>query len=122
MNNPIKQKLKSNKITRAVLSLMFVGLLFILYVNNPDFFEINNEDVSCRIGITMDLERRKKEWEREYLKRGKVIKNWTVLSTHQSKSSAQEVETREAKQQNCEAHPGGRGSEKAIWHVYKIEY
>ena len=51
MNNPIKQKLKSNKITRAVLSLMFVGLLFILYVNNPDFFEINNEDVSCRIGI-----------------------------------------------------------------------
>ena len=45
----------------------------------------------------MDLERRKKEWEREYLKKGKVIKNWTVLSTHQSKSSAQEVETREAK-------------------------
>ena len=120
MNNPIKQKLKLNKI-KAVLSLMFVGLLFILYVNNP-FFKINNENVSCRIGITMDLERRKKEWEREYLKRGKVIKNWIVLSTHQSKSSAQEVETREAKQQNCEAHPGGRGSEKAIWHVYKIEY
>ena len=39
-------------------------------------------------------------WEKrgdEYLKRGKVIKNWNVLSSHQSKSSAQEVETREAK-------------------------
>ena len=93
---------------------MFLGLFSYLYVNNPDFFEINDKNVSCRIGITMDLERRKKEWEREYLKKEKVIKNWTVLSTHQSKSSAQEVETRETKQQNCEAHPGGRGSEKAI--------
>ena len=70
----------------------------------------------------MDLERRKKEWERRYLTEGKVIKNWTVLSVHQSKSSAQEVETKEAKKQNCEAHPGGRGAEKATWYVYKIEY
>ena len=70
----------------------------------------------------MDVERRKKEWERKYLKKGKVIKNWTVISIHQSKSLAQEVETRSAKKQNCEAHPGGRGSEKATWYVYKIEY
>ncbi len=83
---------------------------------------INNKNISCRIGMTMNLERRKKEWERRYLKEGKVIKNWVVLSTHKSKSSAQEVETTEAKKQNCEAHPGGRGSENAIWHVYKIEY
>ncbi len=50
-----------------------------LYVNNPDFFEIKNKN-ACRIGITMDLERRKKEWERRYLTEGKVIKNWTVLA------------------------------------------
>ncbi len=86
---------------------MLLGLVSYLYVNNPDFFKINNESVSCRIGITMDLERRKKEWERENLKRGKVIKNLTVFSAHQSKLSAQEVETREAKLQNCEAPPGG---------------
>ena len=54
----------------------------------------------------MDLERRKKEWEREYLKKRKVIKNWTVLSTHQSKSSAQEVETREAKTAKLRGTPG----------------
>ena len=39
------------------------------------------------------------------------VKSWMVLSVHESKSSAQEVETREAKLQNCEAHPGGRGFE-----------
>jgi len=70
----------------------------------------------------MDVERRKKEWERKYLKVGKVIKNGTVLSVHQSKPLAQEAETRAAEKQNCEAHPGGRGLEKGTWYVYKIEY
>ena len=120
LDNKTKRKLK--KTIQAVLSLMFLGLSSYLYINNPDFFKTNEESVSCRIGITMDLERRKQEWKTEYLKKGIVIKKWTVLSTHQSKSSAQAVETREAKKQNCEAHPGGRGAEKAIWHVYKIEY
>ena len=71
---------------------------------------------------TMGLERRIKEWEGKYLKEGKVIKNWTVLSVHQSKPLAQEAETRSAEKQNCEAHPGGHDSEKATWYVYKIKY
>ena len=118
--NKTKQKLK--KTTQAVSSLVFLGLAGYLYVNNPDFFQTKNENISCRFGITMDLERRKKEWTRDYLEQGKVIKNWIVLSSHQSKSSAQEEETREAKKQNCIAHPGGRGSEKATRYVYKFEY
>ena len=113
---------KLKKTVQVVSSLMFLGLASYLYVDKPDFSQTKNKNVSCRIGITMDLERRKKEWERKYLKEEKVIKKWTVLSTHQSKSLAQEVETREAKKQNCEAYPGGRGSEKATWYVYKIEY
>ena len=70
----------------------------------------------------MYVEISKKEWERRFLKEGRVIKNWAVISVHQSKSSAQQAETRLAENQNCEAHPGGRGSEKANWYVYKIEY
>ena len=93
-----------------------------LYVNNPDFFQTKNENLSCRIGITTDLETRKQFWKREYLKEGRVIKNWIVLSVHQSKSAAQKVETKKANEQNCVAHPGGRDSEKAIWYVYKFEY
>ncbi len=58
----------------------------------------------------------------EYKKQGKTIKSWIVLSVHESKSSAQAVETREAKLQNCEAHSGGRNSKKEIWYVYKLEY
>ncbi len=56
------------------------------------------------------------------MKEGKVIKDWTVISVHQSKSLTQKAETRSAKKQNCNAHPGGRSSEKATWYVYKIEY
>ena len=83
-----------------------------LYVNNPDFFQTKNESVSCRIGITTDLKARKQYWKGEYLKEGKVIKNWTVLSVHQSKAVAQKVETREAKKQNCVAYPVGKNSTK----------
>ena len=120
LDNKIKRKLK--KTVQAVSSLVFLGLAGYLYVNNPDFFQTKNENLSCRIGITMDLERRKKEWTRDYLEQGIVIKNWIVLSVHQSKSVAQKTETREAKKQNCIAHPGGAGSEKATWYVYKFEY
>ena len=120
LDNKPKRKLK--KIIQAISSLMFLGLASYLYVNNPDFFKTNEESVSCRIGITMNLEKRKQQWKNEYLKKGIIIKKWTVLSTHQSKSSAQAVETREAKKQNCIAYPGGRGAEKATWYVYKIEY
>ena len=120
LDNKLKRKLKRS--AQAISSLVFLGLVSYLYVNNLDFFQTKNENLSCRIGITTDLETRKQFWKREYLKKGKVIKNWTVLNTHQSKSSAQEEETREAKKQNCVAYPGGRGSEKATWYVYKFEY
>ena len=122
MSKKTEQTKHLNKIIKSILSMVFLGLISYLYISNPDFLKIGDKDVFCRIGITTDLERRKKEWKREYEKEGKVIKKWTVLSIHKSKSSAQEAETREAKLQNCEAHPGGRDSEKKPWYVYKIEY
>ena len=120
LENKPKQKLK--KTTQAVSSLVFLGLAGYLYVNNPDFFQTKDKNISCRIGITTDLAKRKQYWKREYLKEEKVIKNWTVLSVHQSKSVAQKVETREAKKQNCVAYPGGKKSSKTTWYVYKFEY
>ncbi|MDE0119189.1 MAG: hypothetical protein OXM55_04185 [Bdellovibrionales bacterium] len=122
MNKKIERKKYQNKIIQSILSLVFLVLASYLYVNNPDFFKIKDENVSCRIDITTNLEARKKYWMNKYKKQGKLIKSWVVLSVHESKSSAQEVETREAKLQNCEAHPGGRNSEKEIWYVYKLEY
>ena len=76
--NKTKQKLK--KTTQAVSSLVFLGLVGYLYINNPDFFQTKNENLSCRIGITTDLETRKQFWKRDYLKEGKVIKNWLFLA------------------------------------------
>ena len=120
LNSKIKRKI--NKFTQTVSSLVFLSLAGYLYVNNPDFFTTEDKKVSCRIGITTDLKRRKQEWTNDYLEKGIVIKKWTVLSVHKSKSSAQKVETREAKKQNCIAHPGGRNSDKALWYVYKAEF
>ncbi len=122
MNKKIERKKYRNKIIQSILSLSFLVLGSCLYVNNSHFLKITDKSISCRIGITTNLGRRKKEWIRRYKKEGKIIKSWKVLSVHESKSSAQAVETREAKLQNCEAHPGGRDSEKEIWYVYKIEY
>ena len=45
----------------------------------------------------MNLEKRTQQWKNEYLKKGIIIKKWTVLSTHQSKSSAQAVEPEKLK-------------------------
>ena len=47
--------------------------------------------------MTTYLKKRKQFWKGKYLKKGKVMKNWTVLRVHQSKSLAQNTETREAK-------------------------
>ena len=65
MDNEIKRK----KTIKAVSSLIVLGLASYLYVDNPDFFTTKNKNISCRIGITMDVERRKKEWKKEVFER-----------------------------------------------------
>ncbi|MDE0151701.1 MAG: hypothetical protein OXK80_04290 [Bdellovibrionales bacterium] len=122
MNKTIKQKKRLKRAIQSALSLMLILFGLISYYLGSDFFKSKHETISCRIGITTDLENRKKTWQRIYEKEGKTIKNWTVLSKHYSKSSAQEAEKREAKLQNCKAHPGGRKSRKTIWYLYKIEH
>ena len=75
--------------------------------------------MSCRIGITADLERRKKEWQREY----PTWKRWTILEKHSTKAEAQAAETRLAKHHGCQAYRGGREPEFTdLWYVYRFEF
>ena len=123
---------KLKKPIQAISSLAFLGLVSYLYVSNPEFFQTENVNKSdfqektektCRIGMTTNPEQRKQRWKNEYLKEGIEIKKWTILSKHQSRSKAQEVETREAKKQNCVAHPGGSNPKNPNWwYIYKIEW
>ncbi len=74
--------------------------------------------MACRIGMTTNPDSRRKDWEREH----KKITGWKILSTHRSKTAAQEAEKRLAKRHRCISYPGGSGAEKATWHVYKFNY
>ena len=118
----ISNKLKT-KLTPYLVLLVFTS--FFSSCTLIDYSKLSkekNKTISCRIGMTMDPNRRKKELERKCKKQGQNIISWNIIKTYKSKSSAQEFETKEAKKQNCEAHPGGRGPEKATWYIYKLEY
>ena len=77
-----------------------------------------SKSISCRIGMTTDPDRRKKEWERKE----NCVRNWKILGKYQSKKLAQEIEIKEAKKQNCDYHSGGRGKEKDNWFIYRFEF
>ena len=74
--------------------------------------------MACRVGITTDPERRKKEWQQKH----PDLRNWIILGTHSTKSAAQAQENAEAKRRGCVSNPGGAGPEYAVWHVYYFEY
>ena len=76
------------------------------------------EGMGCRVGITTDLETRRKHWESQYY----GFSGWTVVSTHYSKSAAQAKESEKARQHGCVSHPGGSGPEKATWYVYHFNF
>lgn len=74
--------------------------------------------MACRVGITMNPDLRKREWQRLYPN----LRNWAVLGTYDSKPEAQAREDAEANRLGCAAAPGGNGPKSAIWHVYRFEY
>ena len=118
----IPKKFKK-RTTSYLILLMFLAIFSFFELNNDlELLPEKNQKISCRIGMTTNPNRRKKEWERKYRKQGNTIVSWNILNNYNSKTFAQEFETKEAKKQNCEAHPGGKGPEKAIWYIYKLEY
>ena len=74
--------------------------------------------MACRVGMTTELEERKKHWERLH----PTLANWRVLSQHNSKTAAQEAETEAAQRLGCVSSPGGDGPEYARWSVYYFTY
>ena len=70
--------------------------------------------MACRVGITTNPERRKKEWQQEY----PHLWDWTIIAKYGTKSAAQARENQEAKRRGCASSPGGGGPEVATWHVY----
>ena len=80
--------------------------------------------MSCRIGITTDPDRRKKEWEREL---GSKMRSetWKILDSGLTKSEAQRKEDELASEKSCQASPGGSDvgdDNEKIWSVYYFEY
>ena len=50
------------------------------------------------------------------------LRDWQTLGTYQTKTEAQNAESRLAKSYGCVSHPGGDGSEYDTWYVYKFSY
>ena len=72
----------------------------------------------CRVGITTDPTTRRNFWE------GRVVglRDWRIVSSHQSKTAAQQSESDYARRTGCIAFPGGSGPPLATWHVYRFTY
>ena len=74
--------------------------------------------MACRVGITTDPDERRQHWESIY----PDLRNWTIVGTFGTKSAAQDLETRHARQHGCDSHPGGAGPEHGNWSVYHFEF
>lgn len=71
---------------------------------------------NCRVGITTNLARRRKEWENEM---GGPIPNWTEFGPFASREDAQAKENELSDQYGCIAHGGGAyPDEPSPWYVY----
>ena len=75
----------------------------------------------CRVGITTNLERRKKEWKAIH----PTLKNWQKLGyPYDTKETAQAAENLAAAMHGCESGSGGDDPDdpNAKWYVYKFDY
>ncbi len=74
--------------------------------------------MACRVGITTDPKRRKQEWEEEY----PSLRDWEILESSLSYSSAQKKENEYAQKYGCASSPGGPNDGSYNWSVYKFSY
>lgn len=73
--------------------------------------------MSCRVGITTDVARRKREWQNKY----PGMYGWAVLARGLTRTAAQERENQEAKARGCISSGGGRDA-GGSWSVYFFRY
>ncbi len=74
--------------------------------------------MSCRVGMTTDIDSRKRYWEGQH----SGLYGWEILGTYNTKTEAQNAENNFASSCGCVSHPGGDGNEDDTWHVYKFSY
>lgn len=74
--------------------------------------------MGCRVGITTDPDRRKREWQQEYPN----LWDWKLLAEYATKSAAQARENEEAARRSCDSGYGGPGDEYDTWHVYYFRF
>jgi hypothetical protein len=76
--------------------------------------------MGCRIGITTDLETRKRHWKSVY----KGFRDWRVVAgPFKTREEAQAEEDRLAALHGCEAHGGGDDPDiDAPWYVYRFTH
>ena len=74
--------------------------------------------MACRVGITTDMEARRRYWESQH----PTLQDWQVISLHSTKTAAQGAENRAATRHGCESGEGGDGPEVATWYVYFFTY
>ena len=74
--------------------------------------------MACYVGMTTNLQRRKREHQRTYPN----LRQWKRLGTAYSKTKAQEMESRFARRLKCSSGSGGSGPERATWYIYYFEY
>lgn len=72
--------------------------------------------MTCRIGMTMDPNRRQQEWFQHY----PDLKNWVCYGPY-NKSEAR-MGNNEAVPSDGEAPPSEAGDEHADWYVYYFEH
>ena len=75
--------------------------------------------MACRVGITTDPERRRQEWESKA-----NVQNWQIVGQGLTRQQAQNRENEIARQQGCEASPGGNDPDNgsASWYVYRFDF
>lgn len=75
--------------------------------------------MGCRIGITTDLDERKKYWKTIH----PTLRDWQVLEGPIStKDEAQRLETYLARRHGCESAPGGKDVPGKSWWVYGFKF
>lgn len=77
----------------------------------------------CRVGITTNPKRRKREWERLVIK----LRNWQLHGCYQNKDDAQEEEDRLVQAcfdrgKTCYGDAGGGDPDDEGWTVYSFDY
>ena len=76
--------------------------------------------MACRVGITTDLARRRREHESDF----KNVRNWESSGPYANRETAQAKEDQLKRERGCEGHGGGDDPDdpNAKWSAYYFQH